>query len=403
MPPNQSPLLRHLRSWRNPPNLDRDPEEERRANWLELFYDLVYIATVIQLGTYLHHHLTVSGALQYGFLFLIVWWSWSGTTYYGNRFVTDDALHRLLVFVQISAVGNLAVSIPTAFGAGGATFALSYVALRVLLVLMYARAYRHERDVRPLIRNYVAGFLLGILFWLVSAFVPPPWRYALWGLGIGAEVLVHFAFGTQRFEQRAPFNLSHLSERYALFIIIVLGDTFIKAIGRVAEEGITTNTNLFGALAVLMAVSLWWVYFDDVAGAALRQGYETLTWWVYAHLPLSATLVAFGVAAEDITQLEPDQALELPLNLKATEFQTRVWQALREVPYGETRSYAELARMIGQPTAVRAVARALATNPVALVIPCHRIVRANGELSGYRWGTERKEALIAQERRGKLG
>ena len=97
------------------------------------------------------------------------------------------------------------------------------------------------------------------------------------------------------------------------------------------------------------------------------------------------------------------QALELPLNLKATEFQTRVWQALREVPYGETRSYGELAVMIGQPTAVRAVARALATNPVALVIPCHRIVRATGELSGYRWGTERKEALIAQERRGKPG
>ena len=135
----QFPLLRHLRSWRNPPNLDQNPEEERRANWLELFYDLVYIATVIQLGTYLHHHLSVVGALQYGFLFLIVWWSWSGTTYYGNRFVTDDALHRLLVFVQIFAVGNLAVSIPTAFGAGGATFALSYVALRVLLVLMYAR------------------------------------------------------------------------------------------------------------------------------------------------------------------------------------------------------------------------------------------------------------------------
>ena len=81
----QFPLLRHLRSWRNPPNLDRNPDDERRANWLELFYDLVYIATVIQLGTYLHHHLTILGALQYGFLFLIVWWSWSGTTYYGNR------------------------------------------------------------------------------------------------------------------------------------------------------------------------------------------------------------------------------------------------------------------------------------------------------------------------------
>ena len=116
----------------------------------------------------------------------------------------------------------------------------------------------------------------------------------------------------------------------------------------------------------------------------------------------AANLSQYQKAVEDYLS-GAAQALELPLNLEATEFQTRVWQALREVPYGETRSYGELAAMIGQPTAVRAVARALATNPVALVIPCHRIVRANGELSGYRWGTERKEALIAQERRGKLG
>ena len=113
-----------------------------------------------------------------------------------------------------------------------------------------------------------------------------------------------------------------------------------------------------------------------------------------------ASLFQYQEAVEDYLG-GAAQALELPLNLEATEFQTRVWQALREVPYGETRSYSELAVMIGQPTAVRAVARALATNPVALVIPCHRIVRANGEMSGYRWGPERKEALLTQERRGK--
>lgn len=90
-------------------------------------------------------------------------------------------------------------------------------------------------------------------------------------------------------------------------------------------------------------------------------------------------------------------ALNLPLDVQATDFQRRVWRALQRVPYGETRSYAELARLIGQPKAVRAVARACATNPVALSIPCHRIVRSSGRLSGYRWGVERKQQLLTQE------
>ncbi len=89
--------------------------------------------------------------------------------------------------------------------------------------------------------------------------------------------------------------------------------------------------------------------------------------------------------------------LSLPLDVQATDFQKRVWAALQSIPYGETRSYAELAEMIGQPSAVRAVARACATNPVALSIPCHRIVRSSGELSGYRWGVARKERLLTQE------
>ncbi len=90
--------------------------------------------------------------------------------------------------------------------------------------------------------------------------------------------------------------------------------------------------------------------------------------------------------------------LDLPLDVRATAFQRRVWEALRAIPYGETRSYGEVARAIGQPTARRAVARACATNPVAVVVPCHRVVAASGALAGYRWGTERKQALLAKER-----
>jgi len=92
-------------------------------------------------------------------------------------------------------------------------------------------------------------------------------------------------------------------------------------------------------------------------------------------------------------------ATDLPLDIRATAFQWQVWQALSAIPYGETRSYAEVARAIGRPRAVRAVARACATNPVALVIPCHRVVQATGALAGYRWGIERKRTLLARERR----
>jgi AraC family transcriptional regulator of adaptative response/methylated-DNA-[protein]-cysteine methyltransferase len=98
---------------------------------------------------------------------------------------------------------------------------------------------------------------------------------------------------------------------------------------------------------------------------------------------------------------QPD--LALPLDLQATAFQTRVWQELRQIPYGATRSYAKVAEAIGQPTAARAVARACATNPVALVTPCHRVVREGGQPGGYRWGLERKEKLLETERTSAAG
>ncbi|MEP6690746.1 MAG: bifunctional DNA-binding transcriptional regulator/O6-methylguanine-DNA methyltransferase Ada [Gemmatimonadaceae bacterium] len=89
--------------------------------------------------------------------------------------------------------------------------------------------------------------------------------------------------------------------------------------------------------------------------------------------------------------------LDMPLDVRATAFQRRVWRALQAIPFGTTRSYAQVAEAIGAPTAARAVARACATNPVAIVIPCHRVVRGDGSLSGYRWGLDRKRALLDGE------
>jgi AraC family transcriptional regulator of adaptative response/methylated-DNA-[protein]-cysteine methyltransferase len=92
--------------------------------------------------------------------------------------------------------------------------------------------------------------------------------------------------------------------------------------------------------------------------------------------------------------------LDLPVDVRATAFQMKVWQYLQSIPYGSVQSYAEVAAGLGQPTATRAVARACAQNRVALAIPCHRVIRGTGELGGYRWGLERKRVLIDLERRG---
>jgi AraC family transcriptional regulator of adaptative response/methylated-DNA-[protein]-cysteine methyltransferase len=93
----------------------------------------------------------------------------------------------------------------------------------------------------------------------------------------------------------------------------------------------------------------------------------------------------------------PRLGLNLPLDVRGTAFQQRVWQALREIPAGETASYTEIAARIGSPTSVRAVAGACAANNIAIAIPCHRVVRNDGNLSGYAWGVDRKRMLIARE------
>ena len=99
-----------------------------------------------------------------------------------------------------------------------------------------------------------------------------------------------------------------------------------------------------------------------------------------------------------------EPALDLPIDVRATAFQWKVWRALQRIPYGETRAYAEVAKAIGKPRAVRAVARACATNPVALVVPCHRVVPTAGGVGGYRWGSDCKERLLSGEkRRAKTG
>lgn len=135
---------------------------------------------------------------------------------------------------------------------------------------------------------------------------------------------------------------------------------------------------------------------DAALRAALREEYPR------AELQSDETGKGNGLLGRWVTQIlahlrgqEPN--LDLPTDVQATAFQRRVWEELRRIPYGATRTYSEIARAIGNPSAVRAVARACATNPTSVVVPCHRVVRGDGNLAGYRWGIDRKQALLAKE------
>ncbi|MEW6639773.1 MAG: methylated-DNA--[protein]-cysteine S-methyltransferase [Pseudomonadota bacterium] len=119
----------------------------------------------------------------------------------------------------------------------------------------------------------------------------------------------------------------------------------------------------------------------------------------FPHAEVVASTDGCGGHIADVIRLidAPDRTVALPLDPRGTAFQRRVWQALLTIPAGETRSYADVARCIGTPGAVRSVASACAANPIAVAIPCHRVVRSDGTLSGYRWGVARKTQLLQQE------
>jgi AraC family transcriptional regulator of adaptative response/methylated-DNA-[protein]-cysteine methyltransferase len=120
----------------------------------------------------------------------------------------------------------------------------------------------------------------------------------------------------------------------------------------------------------------------------------------YPHGRVTRDDLSLQPAVAQIVQLATGEAphVDLPLDIRATAFQRRVWEALRQIPRGDVRTYGEIATAIGQPTAVRAVGRACGANPVALAIPCHRVVGADGGLGGYRWGVERKRQILEAER-----
>ena len=196
------------------------------------------------------------------------------------------------------------------------------------------------------------------------------------------------------------------------------------ALDVVFDAGFGTSSAAYAAVAETLGVTPgrlrgpldvgWWMGLSDLGWMLLGATDRGVCWLTFGEEPgslLEEIRAAFPKARlfndesrlygwfEQVRDfvLLPREALDLPLDIQGTAFQSRVWRALRQIPLGNTVSYGQLARQLGEARAVRAVASACGRNHVAVLIPCHRVVASDGELAGYRWGIERKRALLRRE------
>ena len=283
--------------------------KERKVGWLELFYDLIYVATIIQLGDALSHGISdghgVIACVGFAGLFVPLWFSWTAFTFYSNRFIIDDSLHRGIVFAQMFCIAGLAVMVGRVFEGDVLVFGICYALVRYAMALLYWRAYRHVEEARGMTGHYLAGTLVGATIWLVGAFVPAPWTFLIWIVAQLVDFGISLAPRARALESRFPPDVLHASERYGLLTIIVLGESFVKVLSSVAEKvaeagELKLELAVISPIALLVTFSLWWIYFDDVAGSRIKRKASAPFIWVFAHLPMTIGITAVGVAVKKV-------------------------------------------------------------------------------------------------------
>ena len=285
-----------------PPRLriGEDSGEERRATWLELFYDLIFVVAIAELAHNLSKDVTLLGAIGYVGLFIPIWYCWLGATFYANLFDTDDLGDRILTFVQMMLIAALAINVHHGLGKSSLSFAIAYIGARSILIVQFLIAKYHVPVARPLLNRYIYGFGIGICCWVFSLFVPAPWRFALWALGLFIDFIT--PFGTGHLATEITPDISHMPERLGLFTMIVLGESVAAVVKGVVEKEWNISSIITALMGMIVAFSFWWLYFDSIDGSPLETMKEgkisIFITWLYSHLFLAIGLTATGVGVE---------------------------------------------------------------------------------------------------------
>ena len=283
-----------------------DQSLEKHADWLELLFDLIFVAAISQIAFNLSNNYSAITFLESLPLFFAIWWGWCGHTFYLDRFGTDDIYNRILTMAQMVVVASLAINVKNALTTTGSGFAISYAVLRLILVAQYIRVGRLLPGARPLTNRYTIGFTIAALIWLSSAFVPAPLRFILWGLALTVDFLTPLTAG--EIHINFPPHPTHLPERFGLFTIIVIGEAIVSVVFAISNVGLNLYTGLIGLMGLIISFSIWWGYFDEAGGAEARvqeRGDQIGKYqlWLYSHFPLLLGIVGTAAGIEHVIDL----------------------------------------------------------------------------------------------------
>lgn len=276
--------------------MHENPAQHRKVSWLELFFDLVFVAVISELVHLLSTNPSVETLWNYLFLFIPAWWVWIGATYYNDRFETEGLDSRFFTFLLMIPVAGLAIfahHMPHNFSVG---YGICYLLARVLIVLMWTRAAVHEERFRPVGTILIAGYSLSIVLFICSVYVQAPLRFVLWGIAFTCDLITPIL--TLKKQTLLPsFNLSKLPERLGLFTLIVIGETLVGVIRGVARHH-HFSFKIFseGVMGVAISFALWWIYFDYISKRLPKSQTKTVFLWSYLHLILVMSIGAVGAA-----------------------------------------------------------------------------------------------------------
>src|SRR5688572_31542820 len=194
--------------------LDADASE-RHASWLELFFDLVFVLAVAQVAQILVKNSDLQGVLKFTVIFIPIWWSWIGFTFYADRFESDETAYRVLTFAGMLAVAALSLTLGTAFTPeGDFPLVITYALVRLVIVALYVRSAYYVPLARGLSMQFIAGFGSAVLILLASLLVEPPVRYYIWAAAVLLELVTPFL--SLRMSRLIPYDYSHIPERFGL-------------------------------------------------------------------------------------------------------------------------------------------------------------------------------------------
>ena len=284
------------------------------STWLELFFDLIYVAILIELGNRLSHNLTFQGVVEFALLFIPIFWSWLAIVFFTRYFPSDDIGQRLLTVAYMAILILMAFEIHSVTKETAAAFTMTYGLSKIILVLMWTRVTVSNKKYRPLAIYYSVIYSVAAVMWFgISIFAPT--NFTLWAIAVSVSVLgpavVHW-YSNRRKDSHfihPPIKHHYKQHRFGELTLIVLGEFFIKLVTNVSGLELVAQNYIIGASLLGISVGIWWLYFDHLSHSSLEGNKSHTSAWMYLHYPLLAAIAAYGVVGFKIFELTPGEAL----------------------------------------------------------------------------------------------